>query len=226
MEKINIAIDGPSGAGKSTISREIARQKGYIYLDTGALYRAAGLFVKNRGIDKADTAAIAALAGELSITLGYENGLQRVFLNGEDVTGDIRTPDISMYASAVSAVSEVRAALLSIQRDIAAQNDVIMDGRDIGTVVLPHAQVKIFLTASPECRAERRLAELLEKGEKVTLDAVLSDMKTRDANDARRAVAPLKPADDAVILDTTGNDFAQSVAAILKIIEEKSKHVL
>ena len=223
MKHYAIAIDGPSGAGKSTLARILAAELHYIYVDTGALYRAIGLHVLRRGIDpKSETHVTAALDG-LQIHLGYVGGEQRVWLTGEDVSGLIRTPEVSMAASAVSAHPPVRSFLLSLQRKIAAENDVIMDGRDIGTVVLPHADLKIFLSASAEDRAQRRYEELLQKGQTVTYDDVLRDMQARDTADATRAAAPLRAADDAVRVDTTGNTLEQSIALLKSLVEAHRK---
>ncbi len=218
---INVAIDGPAGAGKSTVSRAAAKAVGYIYVDTGALYRAVGVNALRNKIDTKDKQAVAATLADISVDLVFENGEQKVLLNGENVSTEIRTPPASMAASDVSAVPEVRAFLFDLQRDIAARNNCIMDGRDIGTVVLPHAKVKIFLTASPEERAMRRYKELVEKGSNVNYEEVLEDMIQRDYNDSHREIAPLKPAEDSVILDTTGLSLEDSVNAIIKIIKEK-----
>jgi cytidylate kinase len=220
MNTIAIAIDGPSGAGKSTIARILAQKLGYIYVDTGALYRATGYAVTARGVDYHDAAAVEALLPSLSVSLRYVDGAQRVYVGDEDVSDKIRTPEMSMAASAVSAQPPVRAFLFQLQQDIAAENNVIMDGRDIGTVVLPHAQVKIFLTASAEDRARRRYEELIEKGQDVTYEDVLADMKERDYNDSHRAIAPLKPADDAVLVDTTGYELEQSVERLATLVNE------
>ncbi|MBR6314529.1 MAG: (d)CMP kinase [Clostridia bacterium] len=218
---INVAIDGPAGAGKSTISRRAAASLGFIYIDTGALYRTVGLHALRLGADTKDAAAVAAtLTDELHVELRFVGGEQRMFLNGEDVSDAIRTPEASLAASAVSAVPAVRAYLFDLQKQLAHENDCIMDGRDIGTVVLPDAQVKIFLTASPEARAQRRYEELIEKGMDVTFDDVLADMKQRDYNDSHRAIAPLKPADDAILLDTSGNTLEQSVELVTRTIRE------
>lgn len=217
---INVAIDGPAGAGKSTVSRAAAKAVGYIYVDTGALYRAVGVNALRNGIDTKDKPAVAATLSDISVDLVFENGEQKVLLNGEDVSVEIRTPPASMAASDVSAVPEVRAFLFDLQRDIAKRNNCIMDGRDIGTVVLPEAQVKIFLTASPEERAMRRYKELIEKGSSVEYKDVLEDLIQRDYNDSHREIAPLKPADDGVILDTTGLNLEESVNEIIKIIKE------
>ncbi len=219
---INVAIDGPAGAGKSTISKAAASRLGYIYIDTGALYRTVGLNAVRMGVDVKDTAAVVStLTDELKIELRFVDGEQRMFLNGEDVSNDIRTPEASMAASAVSAVPEVRAYLFDLQKNLAKNNNCIMDGRDIGTVVLPDADVKIFLTASPEARAKRRHLELIEKGMDANYEDVLADMIERDYNDSHRAIAPLKQADDAVLADTSELDLQQSIELIISIIEGK-----
>lgn len=217
---INVAIDGPAGAGKSTVSRAAAKAVGYIYVDTGALYRAVGVNALRKGIDTKDKYAVAASLADISVDLVFENGEQKVLLNGENVSAEIRTPPASMAASDVSAVPEVRAFLFDLQRDIAKRNNCIMDGRDIGTVVLPDAKVKIFLTASPEERATRRYKELIEKGTEVKYEDVLADLIERDYNDSHREIAPLKPAEDGVILDTTGLSLDESVNEIIRIIKE------
>ncbi len=222
---INVAIDGPAGAGKSSIARKVAGKLGYIYVDTGALYRTVALKVSRCGFEAGEVEKIEEMLTSTVVGIEFVNGEQRMMLDGEDVTGSIRTPEVSMLASAVSAIPAVRAYLLSTQRRLAAENNVIMDGRDIGTVVLPDAQIKIFLTASAEDRANRRFLELKEKGMDVNYDDVLSDIKTRDYNDSHRAVAPLKPAENSVLADTTGNEFEQSVALIESIINEKLKEV-
>ena len=218
---IAVAIDGPSGAGKSTIARILAKELQFIYVDTGALYRAVGYTALKNGVSIYDPAAIEAMLPSLCVTLGYENGEQRVYVNNEDVTAFIRTPEVSEAASAVSAVPAVRQFLFDLQQNMAKTTSVIMDGRDIGTVVLPYAQVKIFLTASAEDRARRRYEELIEKGMDVTYEDVLSDMILRDKRDSERAAAPLKPAEDAVLVDTSGNTLEQSVALLRSIVEEK-----
>lgn len=218
---INVAIDGPAGAGKSTISRQAAKALGFIYVDTGALYRAVGLNALRKGIDTDDAEAVAESVRDISVELKYENGEQAVFLNGENVSAFIRTPEASMAASKVSAVPKVREFLFGLQQEIAAKNDCVMDGRDIGTVVLPNAQVKIFLTASAEARAQRRYKELIEKGEQVDYENVLAEMKQRDYNDSHRAVAPLKAADDAVTVDTTSLNLEESIEKIKNVIKEK-----
>ena len=217
---INVAIDGPAGAGKSTVARAAAKEVGFIYVDTGALYRAVGVNALRKGIDTKDKPAVAASLADISVDLVFENGEQKVLLNGENVSSEIRTPPASMAASDVSAVPEVRAFLFDLQRDIAKRNSCIMDGRDIGTVVLPHAKVKIFLTASPEERATRRYKELIEKGTDVKYEDVLAELIERDYNDSHREIAPLKPAEDGVILDTTGLSLEESISSIVKIVKE------
>lgn len=216
-----IAIDGPAGAGKSTIAKILAKELELIYVDTGALYRTIGYYVTSRGIDTADTDAVVAALDGLKVELKYVEGVQRVFANGEDVSDLIRTPAISMAASAVSAIPAVRAYLLDTQRNIAATHSVIMDGRDIGTVILPDAKVKIFLSASPESRAKRRYDELQAKGDPATYEEVLADMIKRDYDDSHRAIAPLKQAEDAIPVDTSGETLEQSVAKIKAIVYEK-----
>ncbi len=218
---IAIAIDGPAGAGKSSIARKVAANLGYIYVDTGALYRTIGYAALRDGLDPKDEEAVVGLLPGLKVELAFADGEQQVLLNGENVSGCIRTPEVSMAASAVSAMPPVRDFLFSLQQDMAKAHDVIMDGRDIGTKVLPWAQVKVFLTASPEERARRRYEELVEKGQDVRYEDVLEDMRQRDYNDSHRAVAPLKPAEDAVIVDTTGNDFEQSVDLLTNLIKER-----
>ena len=216
-----IAIDGPAGAGKSTIAKVLAKEMSLIYVDTGALYRTVGYFTTGRGIALTDIEGITAALDDLTVELKYVDGVQRVFANGEDVSDLIRTPAISMAASAVSAIPAVRAYLLNTQRDIAAKNSVVMDGRDIGTVILPDAEVKIFLTASPESRAKRRYDELQAKGDPATYEEVLADMIKRDYDDSHRAAAPLKQAQDAVLVDTSGDTLEQSVARIKAVVLEK-----
>ncbi len=218
---IAAAIDGPVGAGKSSIARTAAKRLGFIYVDTGALYRAVGLYCRRSGADMSSAEDIASRLPEIKPEIRLCDGVQHIYLNGEDVSEEIRLPEISMAASAVSAVPEVRAALLDMQRAVAAQNNVIMDGRDIGTVVLPDAQVKIFLTASPEIRAKRRYDELCAKGVRTTFEEVLADLNKRDYDDSHRAVAPLKQAEDAVLADTSGLDFEQSCELVCSIIKEK-----
>lgn len=216
-----IAIDGPAGAGKSTIARRAAKEIGFIYVDTGALYRAVGLYMLNQGVDTTDAQAVCPLLNNIKISLAFQRGEQRVILCSRDVSEDIRTAEVSMAASNVSAIPQVREFLFSLQQDIAKENDVVMDGRDIGTVVLPDAQVKIFLTASPEDRARRRHEEMTAKGEDIDYNDVLSDLMVRDYNDSHRAVAPLVPAENAVIVDTTGNTLEQSVEQLILIIKSK-----
>ncbi len=218
---INIAIDGPSGAGKSTISKLAAERFGYIYVDTGALYRAVGLYAVRCGIDPQNAEQSEAILKDMSIEMMYVKGHQRVYLNGEDVTDDLRTPQISKAASDISAHPAVRRFLLDTQRKLAAENNVIMDGRDIGTTILPDAQIKIFLTASAEDRARRRYDELIAKGEDVTYEGVLADLKQRDYNDSHRAASPLKAADDAILIDTTGNTLEKSVEIIVNTIKSR-----
>jgi cytidylate kinase len=218
---IAIALDGPAGAGKSTIARTVAKKLGFIYIDTGALYRTIGLAATAAGTNTDDPAAVAALLDSLTIQLTFRGDEQRVLLNGEDVSDRIRTPEASMMASKVSAIPAVRTFLLSLQRKMAEENNVIMDGRDIGTVVLPNAQIKLFLTASVECRAQRRYEELIAKGMEVTLEDVQSDMEKRDYADSHRAVAPLKPAEDAQIVDTSWLELHQSVALLTEIITRR-----
>ena len=218
---ISVAIDGPAGAGKSTLARKAAAQLGYIYVDTGALYRTVGLKFSKMGADTELKCDIASVLAETTVDIRFVNGEQRVFLDGEDVSEEIRTPVASMMASAVSAKSEVRAFLLEMQRKLARENDVLMDGRDIGTVVLPNATVKIFLTASAEERARRRYDELIAKGMNVTFKEVYDDMVQRDYADSHREIAPLKQADDAVLADTTGLEPEQSLELILNIVKER-----
>ena len=220
--KKSVAIDGPSGAGKSTIARRVSEEFGFIYVDTGAIYRTVGLAAALRKLDPKDKAAVVAMLPEISIRLAYgEDGLQHMYLDGEDVTSRIRTPEISLYASGVSAHPEVRAYLMEMQRSLARENDVVMDGRDIGTVVLPDAGLKIFLTASPEARARRRCSELVAQGQDVKYEDVLRDLKLRDENDSTRAAAPLKAAEDALLLDTTEMDFEESCRAVAEMIRER-----
>lgn len=222
-KKISVAIDGPSGAGKSTIARRTARTLGLVYVDTGAIYRTVGYHAYRSGIDPTDAASVAALLPELRISMDYgKDGLQRMYRNGEDVTEQIRLPEISMFTSHVAAVPEVRAFLLEMQRRMAREYSVVMDGRDIGTVVLPDADVKIFLTASAEDRARRRYKELMERGTPKGFDELLQEIEQRDYNDSHRAASPLRPAEGAVRLDTTGNTFEQSLQQVLAIIKERT----
>ena len=218
---INIAIDGPAGAGKSSIAKLVSKELGYIYVDTGALYRTVGLYSIRKGIDTKNAEAVTATLKDIEVKLGFVDGAQHVFLNGEDVSDAIRTPEASMGASNVSAIPAVRTFLFDLQRDIAKNNNCIMDGRDIGTVVLPDAQIKLFLTASPEARAERRYKELIEKGEKVDFQDVLDDINKRDYQDSHREIAPLKQAEDALLVDNSGCNLEEGVALVMGIIKEK-----
>ncbi len=220
---ISIAIDGPAGAGKSTLSRKTAEQLGFIYVDTGALYRTVGLKFSRKGADTNLDCDIEGILAETTVDIRFVDGEQRVFLDGEDVSDEIRTPTASMMASAVSAKPPVRAFLLEMQRKLARDNNVVMDGRDIGTVVLPNATVKIYLTASAEARAERRYKELLEKGTTVTYKEVYDDMVQRDYNDMNREIAPLKQADDAIVADTTECNLEESLDLLLKIVKDNTK---
>lgn len=220
---IAIAIDGPAGAGKSTISKSAAKQLGFIYIDTGALYRTVGLAATRAGVEPVEGKEVDELLKKITVELTFnDKGEQVVLLDKEDVSGLIRTPEASMMASKISAVPAVRAYLLDLQRDMAKKNNVIMDGRDIGTVILPDAEVKIFLTATPEARAQRRYKELKEKGMDVKYEDILEDVKTRDYNDMHRDIAPLKQADDAILADTTEIDLQGSIDLIVKIIKENS----
>ena len=217
---IAVAIDGPSGAGKSTIAKLCAEALGLLYVDTGAIYRTVGLAAREAGVDPKDPDAVEVLLPLVKINMNHdESGLQRMMLNGRDVTDEIRHPDISLYASAVSAIPAVRAFLLDMQRQLARENSVVMDGRDIGTVVLPDADVKVFLTATPEDRAQRRYEELLQRGAKTSYEEVLRDLKKRDEADSTRKAAPLRPAADAICVDTTGNTLEESFRLLKEIIE-------
>ena len=225
MKKIAVAIDGPGGAGKSTISKEIAKRLGIIYVDTGALYRTVGYYAREHGLSVDDAKVsdkITPMLDGINIEIRYVDGAQHVILNDEDLGDKIRQPDISMYASACSSVGNVRAFLLETQKKLARENSVIMDGRDIGTVILPDADVKIFLTASEQARANRRYKELVAKGSDVKYEDVLSELVERDRADSSRDVAPLKPADDAHLFDNSDYDFEQSVEYIIKVITEKT----
>ena len=220
----SIAIDGPSGAGKSTLAKMAAEHFGFVYLDTGAIYRCVGLYAFRAGVPSKDEEAVTALLPEIDIVIERaEDGSQKMMLNGEDVSSDIRLPEVSIYASDVSAMKPVREFLLETQRGFARRENVIMDGRDIGTVVLPDADVKIFLTAKPEIRAKRRYEELIARGEDVTFDEVLRDMLYRDKNDSERAESPLKMAEDAVLADTSYLDLDESRDLIISIIEDAFK---
>jgi cytidylate kinase len=219
----HIAIDGPGGAGKSSIAKAVAKKLDILYVDTGALYRTVGLFVKQNNADPKNAEAVGALLPSLSIVVKYEGGSQVVYLNGINHGDAIRTPEMSMYASAVSAIPAVRAFLLETQKEIARHNSVIMDGRDIGTVILPDADVKIFMTASAECRAKRRYNELLSKGIDAKYEDVLAEMNERDNNDSSRKIAPAVPAPDALIYDTSDMTFEESVGGIVRIVKEKTE---
>ena len=221
-----MAIDGPAGAGKSTIARAIARELGYLYVDTGALYRAIGLFALEQGADPKDPEQVLPLLERTQLSLRFAAGEQQVWLNGRDVSQQIRQNPVSMAASAVSAIPQVRAFLFDLQQNLAKENNVVMDGRDIGTVVLPQAQVKIFLTASPEERARRRHEELAQRGQQVDYAQLLEEVRRRDYNDAHRAAAPLRQAPDALLVDTTGNSLERSVAQLTEIVKERLRDVL
>lgn len=221
MSSVNIAIDGPAGAGKSTVAKGLAKKLGFIYVDTGALYRAIGVFAIRKGVNTKDADGVSALLGDIKVELKFVDGAQRVFLNDEDVSEAIRTPDASMAASNVSAIPAVRAFLLELQRDIAKKNNCLMDGRDIGTVVLPDAQIKIFMTADVEERATRRYKELQEKGINDSYEQVLKEMKERDFQDSNRPIAPLKPAEDSMIFDSTGLTLQESVDRLTALIGER-----
>ena len=221
---IRIAIDGPGGAGKSSVAKAVAKELGIIYVDTGALYRTIALHMLKKGVDPKDAAGVAAQLESFTLELKFLDGKQVILLDGVDVGDSIRTPEISMAASAVSAIKEVREFLLNTQRNIARENSVIMDGRDIGTVILPYAEVKIFLTVTPEARAKRRYDELLAKGQTVSYEQVYTEMVERDKNDSTRALAPCVPADDAVLLDNSKLDLEQTKKAILKIVNKQKKN--
>ena len=222
---IRVALDGPSGAGKSTVAKALSARLGIVYVDTGALYRTVGYYVRQKGADPKSEAEVTRLLPEMQVELCYRNGEQHVMLNGEDLGQKIREPEISMYASAVSALPSVRAFLLDMQRNIARHQSVVMDGRDIGTVILPDAEIKIFLSASSEARARRRYRELTEKGISTTYEDVLRDMEERDRNDAGRAVAPAIPAADAVKMDNSHMSVEENVEAILQLIRERGLSV-
>ena len=225
MKHKSIAIDGPSGAGKSTLAKALAEALGFLYVDTGAIYRTVGLRAFRAGADPSDPAAVVPLLEGLDIGMRHAgDGLQRMYLNGEDVTEAIRRHEISAYASAVSAIPAVRAFLLEQQRALAREHDVVMDGRDIGTVVLPEADVKIFLTAAPEVRARRRWLELQGRGQQADFDTVLRDVLARDEQDTHRAAAPLRQAEDAALADTTGMDLEESLALLTQIAKERLEH--
>lgn len=223
MRPISIAIDGPSGAGKSTLARSAAAKLGFLYVDTGAIYRTIGCYVHQKGMDPRDEQAVKAELPQVHVELTYgEDGLQHMLLNGRDVTKEIRLPEISLCASAVSAHPSVRAFLLEMQRELARTHHVIMDGRDIGTVVLPDADVKVFLTASAQVRAKRRMLELEQRGTPEPFEKILKEIEERDWNDSHRAAAPLRQAEDAVLLDTSELDFQESEEALLRIIRERT----
>lgn len=219
---ISVAIDGPAGAGKSTISKMVSRDLGFIYVDTGAIYRGIGYTLDREGISSEDTDAVAKRLETLSVKIDFIDGEQHILIDGEDVNGVIRTPAVSKLASKYSAVKVVRDFLLNTQRDIANSTNCLMDGRDIGTVVLPNATVKIFLTADPEERAKRRYDELIEKGQDVKYEEILADVNKRDYADSHREIAPLKPAEDSIIINTTGNSLEESVQIIADTIREKA----
>ena len=218
---INIAIDGPAGAGKSTIARKVAEEKNYIYVDTGAMYRAMALYLYRLGIDPDDSAAISSHCADAEITIEYRDGVQVVLLAGENVNDYLRTPEVSDMASRTSVNGDVRVKLVQLQQELARRQNVVMDGRDIGTVVLPDAQVKIFLTASVEVRAMRRYLELMENDESADIDQIKAQIKERDERDMNRAISPLKQADDAVLVDTSDLTIDEVVERILSIIDEK-----
>lgn len=222
MKTVAIAIDGPSGAGKSTLAKGLAEELGYLYVDTGAIYRTVALAALKQGVSPEDPEAVLALLPALVITMGYaQDGLQHMYLQGEDVTDAIRQHAVSQAASQVSALAGVRDFLLEMQRKLAREQNVVMDGRDIGTVVLPQADVKIFLTAQPEARARRRYEELKQRGQEAEFEQILADVIARDTRDINRPTAPLKQAEDALLLDTTELDLAQSKEALLNLVKEK-----
>lgn len=218
---INIAIDGPSGAGKSTVAKGVAKELGFIYVDTGALYRSVGVSVLRKGFDTRDSAKVVPLLDGINITIKHIDHNQHVYLNDEDISEEIRLPASSMAASNVSAIPAVRSFLFELQRDIAKKNNCIMDGRDIGTVVLPNADLKIFLTASTEERAQRRYKELIGKGNKINYKELLEEIKQRDYNDSNREIAPLKPAEDAVIFDSTGLSAEAAIRQVIELVRSK-----
>lgn len=216
-----VAIDGPAGAGKSSVAKAAAQELGFVYVDTGALYRTVALYLLDHGVDPADRVAVEAELPKIEVGLKHTPEGQKMYLCGRDVTGEIRTPEVSMATSTCSAIPAVRSFLLQLQRDLAEKNNVLMDGRDIGTVVLPHAQLKIFLTASPEERARRRVRQLEEAGQKVEYESILKDIQQRDYQDSNRAAAPLRPAEDSVLLDTTGDTFEESVAKLAGLVRAR-----
>ena len=216
-----VAIDGPAGAGKSSVAKAAAQELGFVYVDTGAQYRTVALYLLDHGVDPADRAAVEAELPKIEVGLKHTPEGQKMYLCGRDVTGEIRTPEVSMATSTCSAIPAVRSFLLQLQRDLAEKNNVLMDGRDIGTVVLPHAQLKIFLTASPEERARRRVRQLEEAGQKVEYESIIKDIQQRDYQDSHRAAAPLRPAEDSVLLDTTGDTFEESVAKLEGLVRAR-----
>ncbi len=221
MKNYRIALDGPSGAGKSTIAKRLSAELGFVYVDTGAMYRTIGLYCLQNNIDTADEQKVSSVLPKIKIELKYVDGEQRIILNGADVSSEIRMNEVSMAASKVSAYKEVRKFLLDAQRNVAKEQSVIMDGRDIGTVVLPDAEIKIFIVGDATVRAKRRHKELLEKGQNISLQEVLEDIITRDHNDTNRAESPLAQADDAILLDTTYKNFEQAYASVLEIVKSK-----
>ena len=216
-----VAIDGPAGAGKSSVAKAAAQELGFIYVDTGAIYRTIALYVLRQGVDPHQASAVEALLPQVQVSLEYTQQGQKMLLNGEDVTALIRTPEVSMATSACSAIPAVRAYLLQLQRDLAAENNVLMDGRDIGTVVLPQAQLKVFLTASPEERARRRVAQLEKAGQQADYASILRDIQQRDYQDSHRETAPLRPAEDAVLLDNSSYTFEESVRRLVALVRER-----
>lgn len=220
-KNIAIAIDGPAAAGKSTVARRLASELGFLYVDTGALYRAIGYYACTKGVAADNGEKVTALLPEIKVELKYADGVQQIWLNGKNVSTEIRLPEMSMAASNVSAIPEVRAFLLELQRSIARENSVVMDGRDIATVVLPNADIKFFLTASPEARTRRRLLEFEQKGQKMDFDTLLAETLQRDYNDSHRAAAPLKQADDAILIDSTHYTLEQTIEKMLAIVKEK-----
>ncbi len=216
-----VAIDGPAGAGKSSVAKAAAKELGFVYVDTGALYRTIALYVLRQGVDPKEREQVEALLPQIQIGMEYTEQGQKMLLNGEDVTGLIRTPEVSMATSACSAIPAVRAFLLQLQRDLAQRNNVLMDGRDIGTVVLPQAQLKIFLTASPEERARRRVHQLEGDGQKADYTSILRDIQQRDYQDSHRETAPLRPAEDSILVDTSHNTFEESVERLVQLVRER-----
>jgi cytidylate kinase len=216
-----VAIDGPAGAGKSSVAKAVAKELGFVYVDTGALYRTIALYVLRQGMDPHDAAKVEELLPQIQVGMEYTEQGQKMLLNGEDVTGLIRTPEVSMATSACSAIPAVRAYLLQLQRDLAEKNNVLMDGRDIGTVVLPNAQLKVFLTASPEERARRRVRQLEESGMEADYESILRDIEQRDYQDSHRETAPLRPAEDSVLVDTSNDTFERSVERLVELVRER-----